>query len=83
MLYGVTIALSARAFLVGQLNLLAQQRQAVFLVLGTDEGTEVAGLDGRVEQVPVRLARDPAPLRDLRSLVSIVRILRRIRPPPS
>ncbi len=78
--YGVTIASSARAFLVGQLNLLAQQRQDVLLIVGTDEGMEITGLDDRVELVPVQLVRDPAPLGDLRSLQSMVRILRRICP---
>ena len=80
LVYGVTIPLSARIFLRGQLNLLARRRGGVYLMHGTDEPGPVSGLDPRVTQIPVEMARDPKPVSDLAALVRVLRVLREIGP---
>lgn len=78
-LYGTTIPLSARAFLRGQINRMARDEQ-VFLVYGRDETGPVEGLATNVRQLSVPMVRDPSPLRDLLSLLHMLRAIARIRP---
>ncbi|WP_110239756.1 glycosyltransferase [Nocardioides gilvus] len=78
--YGVTIPLSARAFLRGQLNLLAPLRNDVHLVYGPDGEGPVDEIDQRVTQRCLPVRRDPAPLQDLRGLHALIQYLSSIRP---
>ena len=78
-LYGVTIPLSARAFLTGQLNRLARE-EPVFLVYGRDDTGPVEGLEPGVTQLAVAMVRDPSPLRDLVSLWQLLRVVAKVRP---
>lgn len=78
--YGVTIPLSARAFLRGQLNLVASKRRGVHLVYGSDGEGPIDEIDSRITQTTLPVRRDPAPIQDVRGLVGLVKYLWELRP---
>ena len=80
LLYGVTIADSASAFLSDQLNLMAARHPDVHLVYGNDGRAPVGTLDARVTQTELSIRREPALLGDFKGLVALIAHLRRLRP---
>ena len=78
LLFAVTVPVTAKSFLLGQLGDLAERGHDVHLV--SSPGLDRALLDERVTLHEVPLSRDPSLVSDLRSLAVLVRLLRRIRP---
>lgn len=79
-LYGVTIPLSARAFLVGQLNVAAAQRSGIHLVYGTEGEGPIREVDSRVVQHQVPVRRNPSLWQDLLGLWHLVLLMRSVGP---
>ncbi|MEM9195577.1 MAG: glycosyltransferase family 4 protein, partial [Myxococcota bacterium] len=78
--YIVTVPQTADVLLRGQLRFLREEGFDVTLIASPGlELDRVACREG-VEIVPVPIAREIAPLRDLKSLLGLVRALRRIQP---
>lgn len=75
-LHAVTVPVTVHAFLRGQLADLADAGHEVHLVCSPG----VTGVDPRVKVHEVSMARDPSPLPDLRALLSLIRLLRAVRP---
>ena len=78
MLFAVTVPVTAKSFLLGQLSALAAQGHDVHLV--SSPGLDRGLLDPRVSLHEVPLSREPSLVSDLRALWSLVLLLRRIRP---
>jgi glycosyltransferase EpsE len=78
-LYGVTAAVTARAFLPGQLSYLGEQGWEVHLVCGEPGLDNFAATEGIAGNHVVPATRDPS-AGDLRTLVGLWRVFRRVRP---
>lgn len=77
-LHAVTVPVTARAFLSGQLQVLADEGHEVHLL--SAPGAELGALDPRVTVHQVRMTREPDPARDVGALLRAVRVLRAVRP---
>ncbi|MHB1066470.1 MAG: glycosyltransferase family 4 protein [Candidatus Nanopelagicales bacterium] len=79
-LFGVTVPMTAQAFLTDQLVALAERGWDVHLVTSPDDGFDRLGdLPGvTVHGLPMK--RPPAPLQDARSLLAWMRLVKRLRP---
>jgi len=82
-LFGVTVAMTAQAFLRDQMSTLVQRGWDVHLACspadGTNSFTLLSELDG-ITVHPLPMERAFSPLRDLRSLAEWVRLIRSIKP---
>lgn len=80
LVYGVTVPTSAFSLLRGQLEWMAEQGWDVHLI--TANGPELASLRERpgVTCHVIEMERDPSPVKDLRSLIAWVKLLRQLRP---
>jgi lipopolysaccharide/colanic/teichoic acid biosynthesis glycosyltransferase/glycosyltransferase involved in cell wall biosynthesis len=78
--YLVTAPISARLLLDGQLAYLRQAGWEVTLVSSPGPDLDLAARREGVRAVPVPMAREISPPDDLRSLVELVGVLRRLRP---
>ena len=78
LLFAVTVPVTAKSFLLGQLRELADGGHEVHLV--SSPGLDHALLDPRVTLHEVVMSRDPSLVSDLRALVTLVLLLRRVRP---
>lgn len=80
LVYLVTHPLTARHLLRGQLRNLAERGFEVILVTSPGPDLEVVEKREGIEVHTVPMAREIAPLRDLRALFRITRLLRRLAP---
>lgn len=78
--YTVTVPMSARAFLRGQLGHVARSGHDVVLLTGDDGGMDRFCQSESARFVNVEMKREPDPRADARSLVEMIRALRRVRP---
>ncbi len=75
----VTTGRTAHGFVSGFANFLASRNNEVFVLAGAVEDIEDIQGEG-AHYVPLPFERDPHPVKDLRSLVLLIRALRAIRP---
>lgn len=82
-LFGVTVAMTAQAFLRDQLSALAQQGWDVHLACSDEDGTDSFHQLSQMEGVTLHrlpMSRGPNPLRDALSLWSWLRLIRSLNP---
>lgn len=82
-LFGVTVAMTAQAFLRDQLSTLAQQGWDVHLACSDEDGTDSFHQLSQMEGVTLHrlpMSRGPNPLRDALSLWSWLRLIRSLNP---
>lgn len=77
-MYAVTASVTARAFLVGQLAAVGEHAR-VALVVGDELPIDLLMSEG-VRGFALELTRQPSPLKDLRGLVRLVRLVRQEKP---
>jgi len=80
LLFGVTSGVSAPGFFRGQFRHLATEGWDVYLTCADEGGPEAFARSEGATYLPLRVKRNPSPLSDLRSLVELYRIVRRVRP---
>lgn len=80
LVYGITVADSAQSFLRGQLSFMAETGWDVTLACSPSRGLDLLRAHEGVQVVEIPTRRDISPLADIRSLISWVRLLRRVRP---
>lgn len=76
----VTVNITAQSFVMGFAKYAATRGFAVTIICDGIEPASVKIGEGRLNQVPVPMKRDPAPLKDLSSLLLLRRRLREIKP---
>ena len=79
-LFGVTVPITANAFLRGQLTLLVEQGWDVHVATSPLEGFERLGELTGVTTHALPMKRQPAPLADLRALAGWLGLVRRLNP---
>jgi glycosyltransferase involved in cell wall biosynthesis len=79
-LFGVTVPITANAFLRGQLALLVEQGWDVHLATSPDDGFERLREISGVTLHALPMKRQPAPFADAFSLVRWLRLVRKLRP---
>lgn len=82
-LFGVTVAMTAQAFLRDQMTALVDRGWDVHLACSPDDGTDsfqrLTDLRG-VTLHPLAMARPPHPVRDARSFIAWLQLVRRLKP---
>lgn len=78
--YGVTVGISARWLLKGQLRWMAERCGSVMLVCAPGEETEEVGSREGVEVVELPMRRNPSLIADVVSLWRWIRVIRRVKP---
>lgn len=76
----VTAPISAALLMRGQLRYLQQSGFDVTLITSpSSQLEEIAELEG-IRTIPIRMERNPSPIRDIISLISLIMAIRRLRP---
>lgn len=81
--FSVTVAITAQAFLRNQLTTFVDRGWEVHLICSPEDGTDsyskLQQLPG-VHIHPVQMLRNPHPLRDLRSFLKLLKLLKQLKP---